>query len=100
MNIEEAVIKWADMSENSVLVAKPPLTWGADALFVELDEDYCVPQKIKEEGYEYLLGREEIERWVNYLKKKKVGTRTAAEFIIHYSITDCTPEWIDDIPDI
>lgn len=100
MNVEDAVIRWKDMSENSVLVAKPPFTWGADALFVELDSDYCVPQVVKEEGYKYLLGKEEIERLIGYLKKKKVSTRTAAEFIIHYSVTDCTPEWIGDIPDI
>ncbi len=100
MNIEEAVIRWVEMSENSVLVAKPPLTWGAEALFVELDENYCVPDKIKNDGYLYLLGKEEVERLLSYLEKKKVSTRTVAEFIIHYAVTDCTPEWIDDIPNL
>lgn len=98
MNIEEAVLKVAEMSDSSVIVAKPPLTWGSEAIFVELTDDYRVPQPIKDAGYEYLLGREEIENLLAFLKKKKVGSRTTAEFVIHYSMTDSAPAWIDDIP--
>lgn len=36
---------------------------------------------------------------IAFLKKKKVGARTIAEFVIHYAITDSAPAWIDDIPD-
>jgi hypothetical protein len=100
MNVEEALIKWTQMSEESVLVAKPPFTWGADAMFVELTDDYCLPQNIRDAGFEYLLGQDDIKKLLDYLKKKKVSTRTIAEFVIHYSVTDSTPEWINDIPDV
>jgi hypothetical protein len=69
MNVEEALTKVAQMPEGSVLVAKPPLTWGADAMFVELTDDYRVPQAVKDAGYQYLLGREDIEKLLAFLTK-------------------------------
>lgn len=99
MNVEEALVRYLEMTDNSVLVAKPPITWGAEAMFVDLTEDYAVPDHVKEAGYKYLLGKEEIENLLPFIKKKKASTRTVAEFIIHYALTDSTPSWIDDIPD-
>lgn len=98
MTIEEAVSRWLEMSEGSVLVAKPPLTWGAEAMFVELTDDYRVPQPVQDEGYEYLLGREDIANLVDFLNGKRVSGRTSAEFVIHYAMNDSAPAWIDDIP--
>jgi hypothetical protein len=79
---------------------KPPLTWGADAMFVELTDDYRVPQAVKDAGYQYLLGREDIEKLLAFLTKKRVSSRTVAEFVIHYAVTDSAPAWINDIPDV
>ncbi len=59
-----------------------------------------LPQSVKDDGYKYLLGRDDIEKNLTFLKKKKVSSRTIAEFIIHYAITDSSPSWIDDIPDV
>lgn len=100
MNIEEALAKVAQMPQGSVLVAKPPLTWGAEALFVKLTDDYRVPQSVIDAGYVYLLGRDDIEDLLGVLKRKKVGSRTVAEFVIHYAVTDSSPAWINDIPDV
>ncbi|WP_431045628.1 hypothetical protein [Roseateles sp. L2-2] len=99
-NVEDMLKKVSEMPEGSVLVAKPPLTWGAEAMFVELTDDYRVPQSVKDSGYEYLLGRDDIENLLAFLKKKRVSSRTVAEFIIHYAVTDSTPAWIEDIPGI
>lgn len=99
MNVEEAVLKASQMPEGSVLVAKSPLAWGSEAMFVELTDEYAVPQSVKEAGYEYLLGRDDIENLLTFIKKKKVSSRTVAEFIIHYAMTDSAPSWINDIPD-
>jgi hypothetical protein len=100
MNVEEALTKVAQMPEGSVLVAKPPLTWGAEAMFVGLTDDYRVPQAVKDAGYQYLLDREDIEQLLAFLTKKRVSSRTAAEFVIHYAVTDSAPAWINDIADI
>jgi hypothetical protein len=100
MNVEEAIAKVGQLREGSVLVAKPPLTCGAEAMFVALTDDYGVPQPVKDAGYEYLLGRDDIEDLLAFLKKKKVGSRTVAEFVIHYAVYDCTPAWINDIPNV
>jgi hypothetical protein len=54
---------------------------------------------VKDEGYQYLLGRDDIERLLDFLKTKTVSSRTAAEFIIHYAMNDSPPSWIDDISD-
>lgn len=99
MTVEEALRKLAQTPEGSVLVAQPPLTWGAEAKFIALTDDHHVPQPIKDAGYQYLLGREDIENLLAYLKKKRVSSRTAAEFVIHYAVTDSAPAWINDIPD-
>lgn len=99
MNLEEAMLKVAEMPEGSALVAKPPLTWGSEAMFVDLTDDYRVPQTILDSGYQYLLGHDDLVNLIAFLKKKKIGIRTAAEFVIHYAITDSAPAWIDDIPD-
>ena len=100
MNVVEAIAKVAQMPEGGVLVAKPPLTWGSEAMFVELTDDYRVPQSVKDAGYEYLLGRDDIENLLADLRKKKVSERTVAEFIIHYAVTDSAPSWINDVPDV
>lgn len=97
--VVHAVGKVTQMPDGTVLVAKPPLTWGAEAMFVELTDDYRVPQSIVAAGYEYLLDRDDIEKLLAYLEMKKVSARTAAEFVIHYAVTDAIPAWIDDIPD-
>lgn len=100
MNIEEAVSQFAQMPEGTVLVAKPPLTWGAEALFIELTDENRVPQPVKDAGYEYLMGRDDIANLIESLNKKRVSSRTAAEFIIHYAMNDSAPAWIDDILDV
>lgn len=100
MNVEEAIARVVQMQEGSVLVAKQPLTWGSEAMFTELTEDYRVPQPVLEAGYVYLLGRDDIENLLIFLKKKKVSSKTVAEFVIHYAVADSTPSWINDIPDV
>jgi hypothetical protein len=97
MNIQEAVSQVARLPEGKVLFAKPPLTWGTEALFVELTHHNRVTKPIKDAGYEYLMGREDIANLIFFLKKKKVSSRTMAEFVIHYAINDSSPAWIDDI---
>jgi hypothetical protein len=99
MTVEEAVSRVLEMSERSALVAKAPFTWGSEAMIVELTPDYGVPQPVIDAGFDYLLEREDLVGLLKYLRKKKVSSKTKAEFIIHYALTDCTPAWIDDIPD-
>lgn len=99
MNVEDAVSKALQMPEGAALVAKPPLTWGAEAMLVELTDDYCVPQSVQDAGFQYLLGRDDLLNLLDYLKSKRVSNRTAAEFVIHYAVTDSAPAWINDIPD-
>lgn len=101
MNIEEAVQKaMQQMLENEVLAAKPPFTWGAEAKFVKLMDDYRVPQDVLDAGYQYLLGRDDLLSLLLFLKGKAVSHKTVAEFIIHYALNDGPPTWIDDIPNI
>jgi hypothetical protein len=99
MTVEEAVLRLAQAPEDSVLVAKPPLTWGAEAMFIELTDDYRVPQPVKDAGYEYLMGRDDIANLLALLKKKRLSSRAIAEFVIHYAMNDSAPAWIDGIPD-
>jgi hypothetical protein len=98
MNIEEALARLNEFSSDHVLVAKPPMTWGAEAAYVRLTEDYRVPDSIRELGFEYLLECEDIERWLMAIKGKKMSSRAVAEFVIHCALYDCAPSWIEDIP--
>ena len=97
MNVEEAVSKVRNYSSDMVLVAKPPLTWGSEALYVKFADDYGIPSETKAVGYEYVLGHEDVVTQLGYLSQKIVSARTAAEFIIHYAIHDAGPAWFDDL---
>lgn len=99
MNIEEAILRVSEAAENSILVARPPLTWGAEAMFVQATREFAVPPAAVDAGYEYVLEIEDIRELLVFLKKKRVSSRTAAEFVIHYAIYDTTPAWIADVPD-
>jgi hypothetical protein len=51
MTVEEALLRLAEVPPDRVLVAKPPLTCGAEAMFIELTEDYGVPETVKDAGF-------------------------------------------------
>lgn len=99
MTIEELLSQISQVPEGSVLVAKPPFTWGSDALFVPYFEGSGIPDSIVKQGYEYLLDRYDIDDLLADVRNKKLSRRAIAEYIIHYSIMDCAPAWINDIPD-
>lgn len=99
MNLEEAVALAERQQSNCALIAKPPLTWGAEAAYVELTPEYGVPQANLDAGYQYLLGAEDLLRLTSFLKGKRISRKAAAEFVIHYAMTDCEPAWIQDVPD-
>lgn len=100
MNILEAVLGMKDASQRgAVLVARPPLTWGAEAMFVDLTDDYRVPQPILDAGFQYLMGAEDLSSVLEYVRKKKISEKAIAEFVIHYAMVDSAPAWIDDIPE-
>lgn len=99
MNIVEALAGIDEAPTNGILVAKPPLSFGAEAMFCSATDDHGVPPEVIAAGYQYLLEREDVEQILAFLKSKKVSDRTVAEFVIHYSILDAPPNWINDIPD-
>ena len=37
---------------------------------------------------------------LEFLQKKRVSSRAAAEFVIHYAVYDTAPAWIDDVPNL
>ena len=100
LNLEEAVSKANEMSDDGAIVAKPPFTWGSEAMIVESTDECRVPEPVKNAGYEYVIEHEELLHLLAYLKKKKISSRATAEFVIHYAITDSSPAWINDIPDV
>ncbi len=99
MNLEEAIEKAAQVSDEMVLVAKPPFTWGAEAQYVMLTNDCSVPKPVLDAGFEFLLDHEDLMTQLGYLKSKKVSGRTAAEFVIHYVMNDSWPAWFSDLPE-
>ena len=99
MTVEEALASVSIMPATQSLVARSPLTWGAEALFVSLTDDYRVPAEVLDAGYKYLLDAEDINHILEYAKTKKLSSRSVAELVIHYSVNDAFPAWIDDVPD-
>lgn len=100
MTVEEAISRVLEMPDRSAIVAKPPLAWGSEAKIIELTDSYLIPEEGTDAGYEYIAGREDLVYLLKLLRKKKVSARTKAEFVIHYALTDSTPAWIDDIPEL
>ena len=100
MDIEEAISSATCLSDGMVLVAKPPLTYASDARLVEMNPDGTVRREDLEGGYRVLLDFEDIATLLSYAARKKMSSRSVAEFIIHYAILDAYPAWFEDIPDI
>lgn len=71
---------------------------GGEGYIVEFTKDYDVPKDVKDADFKYVLGKEDLENILPFIQNKMASSRTVAEFIIHYAITDCTPAWLDDIP--
>jgi hypothetical protein len=99
MNIEASLANIQNVPEEYALIAKQPFTWGSEAKFVKLTDDYRVPQSELDVGFEHLLGKEDISNLLSFLKVKKMSLKAKAEFIIHYAIYDAYPIWIEDIAD-
>jgi hypothetical protein len=99
MTIEEALANVSTLADDDVLVARSPLTWAAEARFVKYTYDYRIPADVLSQGYKYLLGRDDLIDILEFAKTKKLGSRSVAEFLIHYCVNDVFPAWIDDIPD-
>ena len=98
MDIEEAVSNVGKADEWSALVARPPLTYGADAKFVGMTEDGTVRDEDLAGGYQVLLDVEDIRTLLSYTARKKMSSRSIAEFVIHYANVDAYPAWFDDLP--
>lgn len=67
MDIEEAIKSVETASDDTALVVKPPLAWGAEAAFVKLTDDYRVPKEIQDNGFvsgarTHLIGRSGLSR--------------------------------------
>ncbi len=99
MNIEEAINIAEQISDEMVLVVKPPLTWGSEALYVPLSDDFSIPKSVSDAGFEVVLDHEDLMTQLEYIRSKKASTRTIAEFVIHYAVNDSWPEWFNDLPD-
>ena len=100
MDIETAIANIDQAGNEYVLVGKRPFSWGSPAKLIQPTQDYRVPQSVIDEGYEYLLGKEDIVMLLGYLKIKKISSKSTAEFIVHYAMCDAYPSWIEDIPNL
>jgi hypothetical protein len=96
--VEQALLEAARAPSQSILVALPPLTWGSEAKFVIPNPDFSLPLDVRDAGFVSLLDREDVLTLLRYLSSKAASSRTAAEFVIHYSIYDAYPAWFDDLP--
>ncbi|MGX4641464.1 hypothetical protein [Massilia sp. SYSU DXS3249] len=97
MNLQEAIAKARGVSDDMVLVAKPPFTWGSDARYIVLTDDFCMPSQVADEGFEVVLDHEDLLTQLDYLAEKKVSEKTAAEFVAHYAVHDDWPAWFRDL---
>lgn len=80
-------------------MAKPPIVRSSEAAYVKLTEDYRVPASVAGEGFEYLIGAEDLRDLLAFASSKQLSSGAVAEFIIHYALYDCAPAWINDVPD-
>jgi hypothetical protein len=86
------------MSEDAVLCARDPFTWGAEAVIAKFTEDFGVPEDVKASGFIYFLGQEDVIRLLDIIASKHVSRRTKAEFLCHYAALDTYPAWFEDLP--
>lgn len=99
MNVEEAIELIVNLDEDVMLMARPPLTWGSEAILVQIDEDFSKVIAARNEGYVSLLDREDIKRIEEISRGKRISGKAKAEFVIHYAVNDAYPAWYEDLPD-
>jgi len=99
MNIEEAIKEAQETTGELLLMAKPPLTWGSEAIFVSIGDDFSEVKQAQAKGYESILDRDDLMQLIHFLRRKKISSKAIAEFVIHYAQNDAYPSWLDDIPD-
>lgn len=71
VNLQEAVAKAREESDDVVLVAKPPFTWASEATYAVLTDEFRVPSQIADKGFEVVLDHEDLITQLDYLAEKK-----------------------------
>jgi hypothetical protein len=101
MTLLEALRLVPSMDERGALVAVPPLTWGSEARVSNLVGDrYEVPAEAVDAGFEYVLGKEDLETLLGYATQKRMSEEAVAEFVVHFALHDAYPAWFNDIPNV
>ena len=78
-----------------VLFAKPPLSWGAEALVAQLNDDYSVPSELAAQGFVCLLDHEDVSMVLGSSTASTLPPRVQAELVVHYAVYDAFPEWLE-----
>ncbi|MDV2468470.1 hypothetical protein QR674_05685 [Acinetobacter chinensis] len=81
------------------LILKPDNYLGCEAFFVSLGEDYRIPQKYSEQGYEIILDIQDIKMLADMADEYIMSDETFCELIIHYYLRDAFPSWLYDLPE-
>ena len=97
MQLEEAIFSASSASERSVLCAREPFSPDAEARIVEFTAEWAVPEDVKQEGFSYFLGREEVVALLAERVAKSLPKSRQVALLIYYATNDAYPSWYNEL---
>lgn len=99
MKLLDAIFLAVQMPEK-VICAREPFHQNSDALIVQFESDYSIPQAVKAAGYAYFLGTHGVDELLNMIGNKRSSRETKVEFVCYYASHDAYPAWFWDLEDV
>ncbi len=83
-----------DLDEASCVFARKP--WGLDALATigSLTDDFRVPAKIANEGFEYFLEIHVAKELLEVLEDREPTLQERRHLLLYYAENDAFPDWV------
>lgn len=97
--LADAIFDALEAPGHFMILAKPPWSLGALAMFVVPDEDFGVPKYFTDRNYSYFLEVDSVKELWRMASEKRMSDETKIEFVQHYAMWDAYPHWFFDMPD-
>jgi hypothetical protein len=95
MTLEEALDQIAQLPNNEAVFAKRPWGWNSEAMMAQLDQEYRVPQRILDLGFEYVLDgfiAKDVLR--DAFGSREPSPLERRKLLLYYAEHDAWPDWL------
>jgi len=97
MKLIDIASKLDEISTDTFICAKRPWNKKSETLLVPFTDDFCIPQDVKDKGFEYFLEIDTVNEILEGFIDRLSTTEKVCDFIIYYAENDAFPEWAEDL---